>query len=82
MYLISPQTLLLKTSIRKFRDIYLGLLAVYKTKDKFQYILIEFDGKILNDIFYFNRIKQAYLRTAKGTVSTLMDLKTDNNFRD
>ena len=58
VYLISAQTTLLKTSSRKFRVINIRSLVVYKIIDKIQYMDIE--GKILNDIFPFKRLKQAF----------------------
>ena len=78
VYLISPQTSLLKTSSRKLNNIYIGPLVVYKIMDTFQCILRDIEGKILNGIFNFNGLKQAYLRTTKGPVSTLVDLKKLN----
>ena len=33
------------------------------------------EGKILKGIHHFNRLKQAYLRTTKGPVNSLVDLK-------
>ena len=75
MYIISPQMFLLKISSRMFRIIYIGPLLEYSVIDKFQYILMDNEAKILNDIFNFNRFKQAFLRTTKGPVSTLVYLK-------
>ena len=75
MYLISSQTSLLKTRSRKFKVIYIGPLVVYKMKNKFQYILMDIEGRTLNDTFHFNRPKQASLRTITGPINTLADLK-------
>ena len=36
---------------------------------------MDIKGKILHDIFHFNRLNQAYLRTANGSVNTLVDQK-------
>ena len=36
---------------------------------------MDIEGKILNGIFHFNRFRHAYLRTAKGPVNRLVDLK-------
>ena len=55
LYHISPPTSLLKTSSRKCKAIYIGLLVVSKIVDKF--ILMDIEGKILNGIFHFNRLK-------------------------
>ena len=50
VYLISPQTSLFKTRTRKFEDIYIRPLDMYKIIDKFQYILMDIEDKILNGI--------------------------------
>ena len=36
--------------------------------------MIDNEGKILNGIFHFKRLMEAFLRNTKGTVSTLVDL--------
>ena len=56
MYLIPPQTPLLKTR-RMFRVSYMGPVVVHKIMDKFQYVLIDIEDKIFNGIFYFNTFK-------------------------
>ena len=48
--------------------------------DKFQYVLMDIEHKILNGIFHFNRLKQAYFRTTKHPVNTLADTKPIINF--
>ena len=73
VYLISPQKSLLKTSLRKFKVIYIEPLVVDKIKDQVQYIVMDIEGKILNGIFHFNRLQQAYLGTTRGPVNTLAD---------
>ena len=50
VYLILPQTSLLKPISMKFRVIHLGELVIYKILDKFQHILIGIEGKTLNGI--------------------------------
>ena len=36
---------------------------------------MDIEGKILNNILHFNRLKWAFLRTAKGPVSAPAELK-------
>ena len=50
---------LLKTGSRKIKFIFTEPLVVYKILDKFQYIFMDIEGKILNAIFHFNCPKQA-----------------------
>ena len=75
VYLISPQMSLPKTSSRKSKVIYIGPLIVYKIIDTSHHILLDTEVKILNGIFHFNRLKQVYVRTTKGSVNILADLK-------
>ena len=63
--------ILLKTSSRLFKVIYIGPLAVSEIIYNFQYILTEIEGKVQYGIFHLNRYKQAYLRATKGPVNTL-----------
>ena len=50
VHLISLQSSLIKTCSRKFRLIYIRPLVVYRIIDKFKYILMDIEGKILNGI--------------------------------
>ena len=59
-YLISPQAFLLKTSSRRFTIMYMAPPVVYTIIGKFKSILIDIKRKILNSIFHFNRLKQAF----------------------
>ena len=61
--------------------IYIGPLVIHKVIYKFHYTLLDIEGKILNNIFHFNRLKQAILKTTKGLVRTMADLK-QSKFRD
>ena len=54
--LISAQPFLFKTSSRNFKVIYIEPLIMQKMMDKFEYILIDIEGKILNGIFHFIRL--------------------------
>ena len=66
---------LLKTSRKMLCFIYIGPLVVYKIIDKYQYILMDNEGKIMNGACHLSRLKKAFLRIKKGLVSTLADLK-------
>ena len=43
--------------------------------DPHNYLLMTLDGKILQGLFEFERIKPATLRTSHGNVNTLAQLK-------
>ena len=47
VYIISPLTHQLRTALRKVSIKYVGPLAVYKTVDPHNYLLITLDGKLL-----------------------------------
>ena len=76
VYIISPLTSQLRTSSRKVTIKYVGpLLVVYKIVDPHNYLLMTLDGKILQGLFEFERIKPAILRTSHCNVNTLAQLK-------
>ena len=75
VYILSPLTSQLRTSSRKVTMKYVGPLVVYKIVDPHNYLLMALDGKILRDLFEFERIKPATLRTSHGNVNTLAQLK-------
>ena len=75
VYIISPLTSQLSTSSRKVTIKYVGPLVVYKIVDPQNYLLITLDGKILQGLFEFERIKPEILRTNHGNINTLVQLK-------
>ena len=40
---------------------------------------MDIEGKVLNGIFHYNRLKEAFLRSTKGPASTVADLKQGIN---
>ena len=72
---ISPLTSQLRSSSRKVTIKYVGPLVVYKIVDPHNYLLMLLDGKILQGLFEFERIKPATLRTSHCNVNTLAQLK-------
>ena len=50
---------------------YIEPLVIHKIIDKFQYILIDHEGKVLIGIFHYNRLKKAFLRSTKGPANTV-----------
>ena len=75
VYIISPLTSQLRTSSRKVNIKYVGPLVIYKRVDPHNYLLMTLDGKNLQGLFEFERIKPATLRTSLGNVNTLVQLK-------
>jgi len=74
-YLLAPQISDLVTNSRKITASYIGPLivdAVYGT-DKVS--LSDIYGRKLHGLHSFDRIKQGYIRTDSGSVSTLAELK-------
>ena len=75
VYIISPLTSQLRTNSRKVTIKYVEPLVIYKIVDPHNYLLMTLDGKILRDLFEFERIKPATLITSHGNVNTLAQLK-------
>ena len=75
VYIISPLTSQLRTSSRKVTIKFVGPLVVYKIVDPHNYLLMTLDGKILQGLFEFERIKAAILRTSLSNINTLVQLK-------
>ena len=61
--------------MRKVSIKYVGPLAVYKTVDPHNYLLITLDGKLLIGLFKHEMLKPAVIRTNQGNVTNLSKLK-------
>ena len=75
VYIISPLTSQLRTASRKVSIKYVGPLAVYKTIDPHNYLLITLDRKLLRDLFKHERLKPAVIRMNLGNVTNSSKLK-------
>ena len=75
VYLISPLTSQLQTSLRKFGVNYVGPLAIYKIVDPHNYLLMDIEGQLMRGLFEHERLKPAILHTDNGNVRTLLELK-------
>ena len=75
LYLISPLMSQLRTASRKIMVKYVGPLVVYKIIDPHNFLLMTFDGKLLCCLFKHERIKPAVIRTNKGNITNLVNLK-------
>ena len=54
---------------------YVDPTVIYKIIDPHNYLLMTLDGKILRGLFKHERLKPAILRTSKGNVNNLLQLK-------
>ena len=75
VYIISLLTSQLSTASWKVMIKYLGPIVIYKIIDLHNYLLMTLDGKILRGLFEHERLKPATLRTSKGNVNNLLQLK-------
>ena len=75
VYIISPLTSQLRTNSRKISVKYIGPVVVYKIIDPHNYLLMTLDGVMLKGIFEHERLKPAVIRTNRGDVQKLADLK-------
>ena len=65
----------LHTASRKVMIKYVGPVVIYKIIDPHNYLLMTLDGKILRGLSEYERLKPAMLRTSKGNISNLSQLK-------
>ena len=75
VYIISPLTSQLHAVSRKVMIKYIGPIVIYRIIDPPNYLLMILDGKILRGLFELERLKPAILRTSKGNINNLLQLK-------
>ena len=75
VYIISPLTSQLRTNSRKISVKYTGPVVIYKIIDPHNYLLMTLDGVMLRGIFEHERLKPAVIRTNRGNVQKLAELK-------
>ena len=75
MYIISPLTSQLRTNSRKISVKYIGPVVIYKIIDPHNYLLMTLDGVMLRGIFEHKRLKPAVIRTNRGNIQKLAELK-------
>ena len=75
VYIISPLTSQLRTNSRKILVKYIGPVVIYKIIDPHNYLLMTLDGIMLRGIFEHTRLKPAVIRTNRGNVQKLAELK-------
>ena len=75
MYIISPLMSQLRTNSRKILVKYIGPVVIYKIIDPHNYLLMTLDGVMLRGIFEHKRLKPAVIRTNRGNVQKLAELK-------
>ena len=75
IYVISPLTSQIHTASRKVMIKYVGPFVIYKIIDPPNYLFMALDRKILWGLFGHERLKPTILRTTKGNISNLSQLK-------
>ena len=75
VYIISPLTSQLRTSLRKVAMKYIGPSVIYKIIDPHNYLPMTLDGKILRGLFEHERLKPAIIRKSQGNIHNLPQLK-------
>ena len=75
VYIISPLMSQLRTNSRKISVKYIGPVVIYKIIDPHNYLLMTLDGVMLRGIFEHERLKSAVIRTNRGNVQKLAELK-------
>ena len=75
VYILSPFMSQLQTASRKVMIKYVGPVVIYKIMEPHNYLLMTLDRKILRGLFKHERLKPAIIRTSKGNISNLSQLK-------
>ena len=75
VYIISLLMSQIHTVSRKVMIKYVGPVVIYNIIDPYNYLFMTLDGKILRGLFEHERLKPAILRTSKGKVINLPQLK-------
>ena len=75
VYIIPPITRQLHTTFRKVMIKYVCPVVTYKIIDPHNYSLMVIDGNILRGLFEHERLKPANIRTSKGNIHNLVQLK-------
>ena len=75
VYIISPLTSQLRTNSRKISVKYIGPVVIYKIIDPHNYLLMTLDGIMLRGIFEHEKLKPAVIRTSRGNIHKLAELK-------
>ena len=75
VYLLAPHSSSLQTNAQKFRQDYVGPLAIDTKIDETHYLLKDVQGRTLKGDYHINRIKHAAEITPTGIASTFTQLR-------
>ena len=75
VYLFQPANSMLHTGSRKITCMFVGPLVIYKCLSPNQFLLMSLNGFIYPVVIEETRIKPGVVRTTRGNVSTLSELK-------
>ena len=73
VYLLTPHSLALQMTTRKFRQDFIGPLFIDTALDKTQYRLKDATSLLLNGMYHVNHIKKGSVHTPQGMVNTFDD---------
>ena len=74
VYLLAPHASTLQTNVQKFRQDYVGPLAIDTKIDETHYLLKDITGRMLKGDYHINRIKKAAELTPEGVLTTYAQL--------
>ena len=75
VYLHQPSSAILRTGSRKIRCKFVGPLVIYKAISPTQFLIMSLTGEIYPRLIEETRMKPGVIRTTKGNVRTLAELK-------
>ena len=74
VYLLAPHASALQTNAQKFRQDYVGPLAIDTKIDETHYLLKDITGRTLKGDYHINRIKRAGELSPDGVMKTYAEL--------
>ena len=75
VYLHKPDSSSITVPSRKLQAKWIGPFAIYHILDRTHYMLCTLEGKVIQDVFNFNRLKPAFIKSSSGNISNLQKLK-------
>ena len=75
VYLLAPHASALQTNAQKFRQDYVGPLAIDTKIDETHYLLKDITGRTLKGNYHINRIKRAGELSPDGVMKTYAELR-------
>ena len=81
VYLLAPHVSALESNVQKFRQDYVGPLAIDTKIDNTHYLLKDITGHTLKEDYHINRLKRAGEITPEGVIKSFKQLRQQIGLR-